>query len=235
MDLFTKKQRTCFTLIELLVVIAIIAILAAMLLPALSQAKQAAHQTLCLSNQKQIGLGIAMYADDYDSFYPAIPAWSGLSGKRGTSSSANASSFGFEDRPLNHYLQVPIVSKCPSDRGDAMVPDFDTCYEGYGNSYQPAFGDGAGGFLNFYAVQWVMHRTEPKKLSFISKTENKLILADLPWQGNRSISSTRTQWHSKGSRRFNVLYADSHCKVFQFPLAISSMMMADADPDNGWW
>jgi prepilin-type N-terminal cleavage/methylation domain-containing protein/prepilin-type processing-associated H-X9-DG protein len=63
-------MRKGFTLIELLVVIAIIAILAAILFPVFAQAREKARQTGCLSNVKQIGLGIQMYVQDFDEYVP---------------------------------------------------------------------------------------------------------------------------------------------------------------------
>jgi prepilin-type N-terminal cleavage/methylation domain-containing protein/prepilin-type processing-associated H-X9-DG protein len=63
-------RRRGFTLIELLVVIAIIAILAAILFPVFAQAREKARAASCLSNQKQVALGLMMYAQDYDETYP---------------------------------------------------------------------------------------------------------------------------------------------------------------------
>src|SRR5438132_6104464 len=76
----STAARPAFTLIELLVVIAIIAILAAILFPVFAQAREKARQATCLSNLKQIGLGVLMYAQDYDE---TMPIWCNYASRSG--------------------------------------------------------------------------------------------------------------------------------------------------------
>ena len=66
----TARERTAFTLIEVLVVIAIIAVLAALLLPALTSAKNRAYSASCLNNEKQLLEATIMYANDNNDYFP---------------------------------------------------------------------------------------------------------------------------------------------------------------------
>ncbi len=72
-----NSQSKGFTLIELLVVIAIIAILAAILFPVFAQAREKARQTSCLSNDKQYGMAVLMYIQDYDEVFPLSASFQG--------------------------------------------------------------------------------------------------------------------------------------------------------------
>src|SRR4030095_16663914 len=98
-----KPCQRGFTLIELLVVIAIIAILAAILFPVFAQAREKARQATCLSNTRQIGTALMMYAQDYDE--TIVPNNDQITGSTTT---GNWSDF------LQPYIKNQQVFLCPS-------------------------------------------------------------------------------------------------------------------------
>jgi len=110
-------MRRGFTLIELLVVIAIIAILAAILFPVFARAREKARQASCLSNIKQLGLGIMQYCQDYDESYP--PGYRGTSGEFSPVLNATRAAgnwVGWFDC-IYPYVRNTQVYRCPSFAG----------------------------------------------------------------------------------------------------------------------
>jgi prepilin-type N-terminal cleavage/methylation domain-containing protein len=113
-----------FTLIELLVVIAIIAILAGMLLPSLSNAKEKAHRTACVNNNRQLGLAMQMYPNDNADYMP-WPNWGNdygpgwlyapTGGQAPDPVKTNQLQYIYQGRYWQ-YLTTRSVYNCPLDR-----------------------------------------------------------------------------------------------------------------------
>ena len=195
-------MRRGFTLIELLVVIAVIAILAAILFPVFARARAKARQASCLSNEKQIALVFAMYADDHDEMLPP-----GVYKKAGT--------YVAWEEHVMPYMKNAQVLICPEAKERA-----------YGQSYPLLLCAFLGAFYSpsetvlicdikkcFGAPGKVMNGTHhflfvPSRLgSPPAKPANDS--DDQPVAGDPSWSSRPRGLHNSGC---NVAYLDGHAK-----------------------
>ncbi|MDR3708246.1 MAG: DUF1559 domain-containing protein [Capsulimonadaceae bacterium] len=155
-----------FTLIELLVVIAIISILAAILFPVFATAREKARQTACLSNEKQIGLAMIQYAQDYDEFFTGgtNPYGSG-EGWAGT---------------IYPYVKAAKVFACPSDTS------FNGAVCSYAYNYNFSIPASQGNPKGFIALSMA-------QLSACSKT---VLLTEVSNCGPFDITNDMTTWSS---------------------------------------
>jgi len=213
--------RKGFTLIELLVVIAIISILAAILFPVFARARENARRASCMSNLKQIGLGVMMYTQDYDEKYPPA-AWnpgveqtdSAMPGKRfAISTAVCASGYCVSWMDIIYpYVKSVQVFVCPSARYSPDNPSY-----GYSNAISGKqitnYNSTLSGTLN-----WI-----PLSMSAVQRPSEIITLLDYnysasyyanPYEVGRAARSTainqlRVIPHLDGT---NVAYADGHVK-----------------------
>ena len=157
-----RENFVFFTLIELLVVIAIIAILAAMLLPALQQARERGRSAKCVSNLKQIGTCLLMYASDNDDW--SVPY-------------ANPDGTNKEWRyRLSYYNQSESLFFCPSqDKSKTM---------GYGMLHQAR-----SGHVSRLNTHYSGANKEPVKSSSVLKPSLKFMIADADTSNSNRASA----------------------------------------------
>jgi len=225
-------QRNAFTLIELLVVIAIIAILAAILFPVFAQAKEAAKKVQCLSNARQIGIGLMIYMSDWDDVYPQEHPSTGNPAVDDSNGQLEDIDYGSPFDKILPYVASKDTSKtqlytCPSDPDPHGLKLLDASGNCLGsNPLAPPPGPLTSYLLNAYYLfgATIGQVTEPARSIYIS--ERKDTFCDVhyhPWLGEVEDPANSADTvnpiaiadkrHTDGT---NAIYADGHAKWAHF-------------------
>jgi prepilin-type N-terminal cleavage/methylation domain-containing protein/prepilin-type processing-associated H-X9-DG protein len=199
-----NRKIGAFTLIELLVVIAIIAILAAVLFPVFAQARESARKTACLSNLKQLGLGMTMYASDWDD--QAVP-WNLRHNNQNQYDQFKVSLSW--DRLIQPYIKNNQVLACPSDSGSvrAVLPGHGLVIRSY--TYPGSIG---GGWCPWTPPRAMAAIPEPARTVMLIERDN---CGQPPGQGewewcSVNDNASEMAWRHQGQS--NILYVDGHSK-----------------------
>lgn len=230
-----NKAKRGFTLIELLVVIAIIAILAAVLLPVFAKAREKARQATCVSNEKQIGMALLQYVQDYDEVMPQ--SWFGPPISDGPSDPATGR-YKWMDA-VYPYIKSTAVFSCPSDPASASHPyifyrnltapsdqNYGTyranfAYYSGKNVYTPPFSDFNRSTMVAAIVQpadtiWVVEGDSDQHIydmSWNGPDQTPVITQDTPPRLQNMVDAKNQHITAHHTNLTNVLWCDGHVKA----------------------
>ena len=226
-----RETRNGFTLIELLVIIAIISLLVAVLLPVFAQARAKAYQAQCASNLRQIGLALAMYAQDNDE--TLMPGQHRLTPQPGTPLPASPASFyGGWAGPGYAYVRAPGVFRCPTDASpDGTVGTEPAWAVTYFFSSELGAGAVPGG-LPLSAIGYPDRTIIVAEVTAIAGSSSSVVRLQNPAEqesryANRFTATGGGADRHQGGRNF--LLADGHVRRLR-PGAVSTAGPDDAAP-----
>ncbi len=227
----SSSRKSAFTLIELLVVIAIIAILAAILFPVFARARENARRASCMSNLKQIGLGLLQYTQDYDEKMVLIRS----------NPAACSSPWGELIQP---YMKSKQVFKCPSNTSGAVVACSDPAnrvfadYQANGTWYGPRAASTGFGYDRPLDMASVADGTiRSTSLAQIVEPSRAIAVAEYKGTGNNpaitSVSSgTGNLDPTNHLTTSNYLFTDGHVKSMKPLSTVLAGNLWANDPTN---
>jgi len=241
------KQKSGFTLIELLVVIAIIAILAAILFPVFARARENARRSACLSNLKQIGLGLMQYTQDYDEKMPPAVAYGGQI-QTPPNGYFWSNTYWFWQQIIYPYVKSSEVYFCPSSsthprHADGRAAPF---YGNYGANQSTIIGQSLAAFVapaTTYAIMdWggnAANHWDPN-VPGTSHAQYGFLPGSGPNSPLRSPQRTIVSTYQRDfdfGRHFqgiNIIFADGHVKWARSEVVYNEALKSQAGSKSAW-
>ena len=217
-------KRVGFTLIELLVVIAIISILASILFPVFARARENARRTSCLSNAKQLGLGMMQYTQDYDEMYPIIGFGPTSADDKVIFPNGSIGSNNWVLR-IYPYVKSTQVFICPSDTVEPWK----------GAPSGPSITQGVSYGANYRII---VNALVPISIATVQKVSDTLLMADSAGDVRYDVRDVyRDDRHiiDRHMDGTNIVFADGHAKWKKMSRNAAGLPVAPTAVQGVYW